>query len=31
MLGEAAGAPPLTRDRLSGLAARFPDTPAGAI
>ncbi|WP_444431512.1 rcc01693 family protein [Rhodobacter capsulatus] len=29
MLGEAAGAPPLTRDRLSGLAARFPDTPRG--
>ena len=27
MLGEAAGAPPLTRTRLAELAARFPDTP----
>lgn len=25
MLGEVAGAPPLTRARLSALAARFPD------
>jgi len=27
MLGEAAGAPPLTRGRLAELAARFPDAP----
>ncbi|KQB15626.1 phage tail assembly chaperone [Rhodobacter capsulatus] len=29
MLGEAAGTPPLTRGRLSELAARFPDAPGG--
>ncbi|PYF13226.1 putative phage protein (TIGR02216 family) [Rhodobacter viridis] len=27
MLGEVAGAPPLTRGRLAELAARFPDVP----
>ena len=30
MLGEAAGAPPLTRARLAELAARWPDRPGGA-
>lgn len=30
MLGEVAGAPPLTRDRLAELAARWPDGPGGA-